>query len=155
MKALQIRFDTLRPFELDSISGLEKVVGLYFISVSKTEILYPFRSSRLIYIGMSEKTSNSIASRLRGHFDGTSGNLGLTNYRKAQSLMFTYLNFDSIKSFWRQRVEDLESYFIQDFVQKYGVYPICNNKTGFPDFKQGMHSPLEIDWKHFSGGKDD
>lgn len=146
---LKIRFDISKPFTPENIFGLDKVVGLYFISTTKTNIPYPFESSHLIYIGMSEKTSNGIASRLKGHFDGTSGNLGLSNYRKTQPLTFTYLNFDSVKSFWQQRVEDLESYFIQDFVQKHGVYPICNNKTGFPEFQQGKHTILEIDWKYF------
>ena len=146
---LKIHFDPLRPFSPENFLSLDKVVGLYFISITRGGIGYPFKSSQLIYIGMSERTSSSIASRLKGHFDGSSGNAGLVNYRKAGPLLFTYLNFDSLKSFWKQRIEDLESYFIQSFVHDYGVYPICNNKTGFPDFKKGQFTDLQIDWDHF------
>ena len=79
---------------------------------------------------MSEKT-NSIGKRLSGHYDGTSGNEGLLNYRKTDGLYFTYLNFEMLKKTWGYRIEDLESYFILDFMDKYGVYPLCNNKSGF------------------------
>ncbi len=147
---LNIRFDTLKPFTPENINGLEKVVGLYFISNTNLYIQYPFEISKLLYIGMSERISNSIASRLKGHYEGTSENQGLVNYRKANTLQFTYINFESIRSFWQQSVEDLESYFIQDFVRRLGVYPICNNKTGFPEFHEGRHVPLNIDWNHFN-----
>src|SRR3546814_16109209 len=78
---------------------------------------------------MSEKKTNSIGSRLSGHFGGKSKNVGLVNYRKVEPLWFTYINFEMLKSIWAYRVEDLESYFILNFVQHFGVYPICNNKT--------------------------
>jgi|TARA_B110000967_G_C18873023_1_gene556577 hypothetical protein len=84
---------------------------------------------------MSEKKTNSIGSRLLGHFDGKSKYLGLTNYRKVEPLLFTYINFEMLKNIWQFRIEDLESYFILDFVKKYGVYPICNNKSGFEQKK--------------------
>lgn len=145
---LKIYFDHLKPFSSENISGLERVTGLYFISLSTSQIAYPFKNSQLIYIGMSERTSNSIANRLKGHFEGISGNSGLANYRQSQPLRFTYINFESLKSFWNKPIEDLESLFIQDFVKKYGVYPICNNKSGFPDFHES-DSNIEIDWKHF------
>jgi hypothetical protein len=148
--SLKIRFDSLKLFNPENIFGLEKVVGLYFISTTNIDIQYPFGESKLIYIGMSERVSNSIASRLKGHYDGTSENQGLMNYRKVNALRFTYINFDSIRSFWQQAVEDLESYFIQDFVRHFGVYPICNNKTGFPEFLEGKHVSLKIDWNHFN-----
>jgi len=128
---------------------LDGVIGLYFIALSKSVIPYPYRDSQLIYIGMSEKPSNSIATRLGDHFDGNSGNLGLVNYRVREPLVFTHLNFNAMLSSWSQRVEDLESYFIQDFVARYGVYPICNNRTGFPDFSIEKTSQFEIDWPHF------
>ena len=47
--------------------------------------------------------------------------------------MFTHLNFEMLRRLWKQSIEDLESYFILDFVRLYGVYPICNNKTGVVD----------------------
>ena len=37
---------------------------------------------------MSEKKTNSIGSRLTGHFEGKSKNLGLVNYRKVGQLNF-------------------------------------------------------------------
>lgn len=124
-------------------------MGLYFIFLPKSEIQYPFKKSRLIYIGMSEKRTNSIGNRLSDHFDGKSGNPGLVNYRKAESLNFTYINFEMLKNVWSQRIEDLESYFILDFVKHYGVYPICNNKTGFEVLKSDLDIKLEIDWSYF------
>lgn len=132
-----------------NIKPLMGITGLYFISLSKTKIQYPFKKSRLIYIGMSEKRTNSIGTRLTGHYDGKSGNLGLVNYRKIEPLYFTYINFEVLKKFWQHRIEDLESYFILDFVNKYGVYPICNNRTGLEILKNNPDVNLEIDWEFF------
>ncbi|MDR1720782.1 MAG: hypothetical protein LBR09_00020 [Endomicrobium sp.] len=58
-----------------------------------------------------KKKTNNIGSRLIEHFDGKSKNSGLVNYRKVDSLMFTYINFEILKDIWRYKVEDLESYF--------------------------------------------
>jgi hypothetical protein len=149
MKDIKIFFDEPKPFELGNIKPLGGIMGLYFIFNSKTEIQYPFRKSRLIYIGMSEKRTNSIGKRLSDHFDGKSGNPGLVNYRKVEPLYFTYINFEMLKKFWEHRIEDLESYFILDFVNHYGVYPICNNKTGFEILKSDLNINLDIDWTYF------
>lgn len=148
-KKLTINFDKPRKFEPKHISGLEKVRGLYFIFLTEKVAHYPFKLSKLIYIGMSEKSSNSIAARLCDHYEGKSGNVGLVNYRTVEPLRFTYLNFDTLNGFWSQKVEDLESYFILDFVREHGVYPICNNKTGFPDFDPTKTSRLNINWSYF------
>lgn len=110
---------------------------------------YPFGKSSLIYIGMSEKKTNSIGKRLSDHYEGVSGNEGISNYRKSEGLYFTYLNFEMLKQIWKHRIEDLESYFILDFLDKYGVYPICNNKSGFEIKKHDVPMTLEIDWKYF------
>ena len=147
---LKIYFDEPKGFEPRNFASLGKICGLYFIFLTKRSINYPFKNSKLVYIGMSEKRTNSIASRLACHFDGTSKNIGLTNFKQVDDLRFVYLNFDTLKSFWSQRVEDLESFFIQDFVKEFGVYPICNNKTGFPDFDEKRNNPLSIDWEYFS-----
>lgn len=147
--SIKIYFDSPMPFELGRIKPLNGIVGLYFIFNQEMKIQYPFDKSRLIYIGMSEKITNSIGSRLSGHFEGTSKNVGLLNYRKVQPLLFTYINFDVIKSDWKYRIEDLESYFILDFVEKYGVYPICNNKTGFEVLHNKIETNFTIDWNYF------
>jgi hypothetical protein len=125
------------------------ICGLYFILLKSTNIPYPFRKSKLIYIGMSEKKTNSIGKRLSGHYNGTSGNEGLFNYRKIEVLYFTYLNFDMLKNIWEYRIEDLESYFILDFVDKYGVYPICNNKSGHEILDKKLKANFIIDWTYF------
>jgi hypothetical protein len=98
---------------------------------------------------MSEKKTNSIGSRLMGHYDGQSGNIGISNYRKVEPLGFTYINYDMLKYFWKYRIEDLESYFILDFVKLFGVYPICNNKTGFEILRTDLSLNMEIDWNYF------
>jgi len=149
MNQYKINFDQYKEFKSENIKSLIGVCGLYFIFLKKTEISYPFRKSRLIYIGMSEKRTNSIGKRLSGHFDGSSGNEGLINYRKAEGLYFTYLNFEMLKRIWKYRIEDLESYFILSFVKRYGVYPICNNKTGFEVLKKDLNLNFEIDWEYF------
>jgi len=149
MQRFKIFFDKHQEFDLRNIKPLMGICGLYFIFLKKTEIPYPLRKSRLIYIGMSEKKTNSIGKRLSEHYDGRSGNEGLINYRKTEGLYFTYLNFEMLKRIWRYRIEDLESYFILDFVKNYGVYPICNNKSGFEIKKQNVQISLEIDWKYF------
>lgn len=154
MTQYKINFDKQQNFELRNIKPLIGICGLYFIFLKETEIPYPFRKSRLIYIGMSEKKTNSIGKRLSGHYDGTSGNEGLLNYRKTEGLYFTYFNFEMLKRIWSYRIEDLESYFILDFLDKYGIYPICNNKSGFEIKKYDIPITLEIDWKYFGKEKD-
>ncbi|WP_244875463.1 hypothetical protein [Flavobacterium enshiense] len=98
---------------------------------------------------MSEKKTNSIASRLSGHFDGKSKNVGLTNYRKVEPLLFTYINFEMLQNIWHFRIEDLESYFLLNFVEHFGVYPICNNKTGFEIRNNILSTNFKIDWDYF------
>ena len=153
MDQYKIFFDQYQEFELKNIKPLMGICGLYFIFLKETEIPYPFRKSRLVYIGMSEKKTNSIGKRLSGHYDGTSKNEGLVNYRKVEGLYFTYLNFEMLKRIWNHRIEDLESYFILDFLREYGVYPICNNKSGFEIKKHNLPITLEIDWKYFEKGE--
>lgn len=91
-----------------------------------------------------------MGSRLMGHFDGTSGNPGLINYRKVDNLFFTYINFEMVRQFWKFRIEDLESYFILDFVKNFGVYPICNNKSGFEILGKSIISEFDINWNYFN-----
>jgi hypothetical protein len=134
-------------FQATKFRQIDQVI--YTQMLKETELPYPFGKSRLIYIGMSEKKTNSIGKRLSGHYDGTSGNEGLLNYRKIEGLYFTYLNFEMLKRIWSYRIEDLESYFILDFVDKYGVYPICNNKSGFEIKKHDVQLIFEINWKYF------
>lgn len=146
---LKIFFDQPKTFELQNIKPLMGLAGLYFIFSEKNEIQYPFETSRLLYIGMSEKKTNSIGRRLTGHFDGKSKNLGLVNYRKREQLFFTHINFEMLRNFWSHRIEDLESYFILDFVEKYGVYPICNNKSGYEILYKKLKANFIIDWEYF------
>lgn len=149
MKIFKVLFDEPKSFEIVNIKPLSGIMGLYFIFLTNTEIHYPFKKSRLIYIGMSEKRTNSIEKRLSGHYDGTSKNLGLINYRQVEPLNFTYINFEMLKNVWQYRIEDLESYFLLDFVKQYGVYPICNNKTGFDILEKNLEIIFEIDWLYF------
>lgn len=149
MRNIKIYFNKPKIFNLQNIKPLNHITGLYFIFLTKTEIQYPLRKSRLIYIGMSEKRTNSIGNRLAGHYDGQSGNIGINNYKRLEQLKFTYINFEMLKKIWTLRIEDLESYFILDFVKNYGVYPICNNKTGFEILKSELEIDLKIDWNYF------
>ncbi len=149
MKDIKIFFDEGRKFEPRNIKPLVGITGLYFIYNNEIELQYPFRKSRLIYIGMSEKKTNSIGKRLQGHLEGTSGNEGIVSYGKVNVLSFTYINFEMLKRMWSLSIEDLESYFILDFVKHYGVYPICNNKSGYDILQSELNSNLIINWKYF------
>jgi hypothetical protein len=144
-----IFFDSPKLFEQSNIKPLNGIAGLYFIFSKSIDIQYPFEKSKLLYIGMSERKTNSIASRLSGHFDGKSKNIGLTNYRKIEPLLFTYINFEMLQNIWHFRIEDLESYFLLNFVEHFGVYPICNNKTGFEILKNTLSTSFKIDWDYF------
>lgn len=146
---LKIFFDNPMTFNPENIRPLNGIAGLYFIFSKSIDINYPYKQSKLLYIGMSEKKTNSIGSRLLGHFDGKSKNVGLQNYRKVTDLYFTYINFDLLRSRWEYRIEDLESYFILDFVEKYGVYPICNNKSGLDIMNNNIKTHFKIDWDYF------
>ena len=81
---------------------------------------------------------------------GNPGNFGLINYRKTDSLLFTYINFEIIKTFWPRSIEDIESVFILDFVKEFGVYPVCNNKTGFPELSSELAGIVKIHWGYFN-----
>lgn len=144
-----IYFDKPKPFEPSNIKPLNGITGLYFIFSQSIDIQYPFDKSKLLYIGMSERKTNSIGSRLLGHFEGKTKNVGLTNYRKVEPLLFTYINFEMLKNIWQFRIEDLESYFILNFLEHYGVYPICNNKTGFEILNNILSTSFKIDWNYF------
>lgn len=146
---LKIFFDNPMHFHPENIRPLNGIAGLYFIFSKNIDIKYPFKQSKLLYIGMSEKRTNSIGSRLLGHFNGKSRNVGLQNYRKVDEVFFTYINFELLNSQWDFRIEDLESYFILDFVKKYGVYPICNNKSGLNVMNNSIKTHFNIDWDYF------
>jgi hypothetical protein len=147
---VKIYFDSPKTFEPTNIKPLNGIAGLYFIFSQSIQIQYPFKTSKLLYIGMSERKTNSIGSRLLGHYDGKSKNVGLLNYRKTEPLLFTYINFEMLKSIWDFRIEDLESYFILNFVDEFGVYPICNNKTGSEILDNTIKTDFKIDWKYFN-----
>jgi len=149
MQTIKVFFDEPNQFEMRNIRHLMGITGLYFIFLANTVIQYPFGQSSLIYIGMSEKKSNSIGSRLAGHLDGRSGNVGILNYARFYQAFFTYLNFQMLRRMWPYKVEDLESYFIADFVKRYGVHPICNNKTSLEISQKDLDVDLIIDWTYF------
>jgi len=145
----KIYFEEGHKFELRNIRPLTGIIGLYFIYNKELEIQYPFCKSRLIYIGMSERGTNSIGKRLQGHLEGVSGNEGIINYQITNEVCFTYINFEMLKNIWALSIESLESYFILSFVDRHGVYPICNNKTGYDIQHAELARSLIIDWKYF------
>jgi len=149
MKEIKLYFDEAKEFESQFIKPLLGVRGLYFIFSSQIKIPYPFKKSHLLYIGMSEKKTNSIGKRLSDHYEGKSGNIGITNYKKVDKLYFTYINYEMLRNIWLYSIEDLESYFILDFVKNYGIYPICNNKTGFEIINNKLDLNIIINWQYF------
>ncbi len=149
MDTIDIYFDKGQPFEYKSIKHLIGLAGLYLIYNTEIQIQYPFRKSKLIYIGMSERKTNSIGKRLQGHQEGISGNEGILSYQKVNSLLFTHINFEMLKNRWTLNIESLESFFILDFVKTHGVYPICNNKSGYNILTEALEIDFKIHWEHF------
>ncbi len=149
MLTKDIVFPPSRKFAAPNFDFLNKLIGLYFIFLPERKISYPFRDSRLIYIGMSEKKTNSIGKRLLNHITGGSGNKGITNYNKKDGLLFTYFGYDMYKDTWPGKVEALENYFILDFQEKFGVYPICNNKSSDIEVIGVDDVKYKIDWSFF------
>ena len=148
-KEVTIFFDSPKTFELTNIKPLNGIAGLYFIFSQSIDIQYPLAKTKIIKIEKKEKKTKSNASRLSGHFDEKSKNIGLSNYRKVEPLLFTYINFEMLQNIWHFRIEDLESYFLLNFVEHFGVYPICNNKTGFEIRNNKLDTYFKIDWDYF------
>ena len=147
-ESIKIFFDNPKLLTSDNLNILDGITGLYFIFTHGINIQYPFDKSKLIYIGMSEKRTNSIKKRLVGHLDGIS-NVGLKNYGKVDTLFFAYINFDILKEMWNLKIEELETYFLHSFVKNHGVSPICNNKLNSAILSENLPIKLEIDWEYF------
>lgn len=127
-------------------------VGLYFIYLKDLFIPYPFNNSKLIYIGMSESRINSIGKRLKDHASGRSNNKGIIGYNKRWGLNFTYIDYDFLKHiFTSENIEDIETFFLEDFADNFGTYPICNNKRGELGRLSKRKDSLNIDWQFFGG----
>lgn len=147
-----IRFNSalINRFKLDNFSTLVGAVGLYFIFLEDLVIPYPIKGSRLIYIGMSESRINSIGNRLRSHLSGRSKNKGILGYSKKWNLSFTYLDYEFLKHiFIGKKIENIETLFLEDFANKFGVYPICNNKRGPSEEILKIKETPIIDWNFF------
>lgn len=147
---VRITFPQYYPLDELSIRYVQGFTGLYFIFLESLTIPYPFKSSRLIYIGMSDSKQNSIGNRLRDHKSGQSGNIGIMNYALRYKVNFAYLRTDMLRVLGSDKAIELESFFLTSFAAAHGTYPICNNQSGisFPD------SPIDkstvcVDWKFF------
>lgn len=138
-------------FDETSIRLVQGTTGLYFIYLSELRIPYPFKLSRLLYIGMSESRQNSIGNRLRAHKTGESGNLAIMNYAARHDARFTYHSLDILRTLGTENVLELESFFLTNFLGEHGAYPICNNQSGtfFPE-PSLMRDAITIDWNFFS-----
>ncbi|MDV2495723.1 MAG: GIY-YIG nuclease family protein [bacterium] len=151
MKQMEISFTDSYTLSQTNISATRGFTGLYFIFLEETRIMYPFDKLRLIYIGMSESVQNSIGNRLVSHKSGKSGNLAIMNYAKEHNARFTYLTWNFLKVLGHDSINDIESYFIIDFVRKYGSQPICNNQSNFdPTGNPLFDMHIDILWGFFS-----
>ena len=141
-------------FNLKNSNSLTGCIGLYFIFLNDLIIPYPIDSSKLIYIGMSESKVNSIGNRLKSHIKGHSKNKGIIGYSKNWSLIFTYLDHTFLKHlFPSNKIEAIETYFLENFADEYGAYPICNNKRGILEETPKLTYEVLIDWSFFKESK--
>ncbi len=142
----------LEKFRLNeqSVRFVQGAIGLYFIYLEDCQIPYPFKASRLIYIGMSESKQNSIGSRLRGHLTGQSGNKAISNYASKYTTLFTIHIFQLLRNLGTDNIFELESFFLTDFLENHGSFPICNNQSGtsFPETQLNSKN-IEVSWNYF------
>ena len=148
-----IRFNKalVNKFDLNNFSAIVGSIGLYFIFLDDLLIPYPFKESKLIYIGMSESRANSIGNRLRDHIAGRSNNAGILGYYKKWKLSFTYLDYEFLKQVFDKDIEFIETFFLEDFASYFGVYPICNNRRGSFTKEERFSDFPQIDWDFFGG----
>jgi len=146
MRILFTQDYNLREREIKLVRG---IVGIYFIFLTDAGIAYPFTNSSLIYIGMSESKQNSIAMRLRGHLTGQSGNLGIKNYADTHEVKFTYYSVEVLRRYGAENVYDMESFFLSDFLNHHGSYPICNGQGGHEIADVSKSISATVDWGHF------
>lgn len=99
---------------------------------------------------MSDSSENSIGRRLKGHLTGQSGNNGIKNYAQERGLSFTYYSLDVLRKIGTDNLFELESIFLEDFMQQYGCYPICNGQAGHTITKKAVAlGSVDIDWSFF------
>ena len=121
---------------------------MYFLGAREGSLIdYPFRSSRLLYIGMSKSRQNSIGSRLRTHLSGRSGNIAIFNYSRVRPLVFSYFGIEVLRALGTANVPQIESFFLDSFLSNHGAYPICNNQCGVEFAASVLNaSGTEVDW---------
>ncbi len=144
-----VQFIEEEPLDEISIRSVRGAIGLYFIHILGTPIPYPFKASRLIYIGMSESRYNSIGNRLRAHLFGQSDNPGLTNYVRQRGARFSYLTFDFLNVLGIPSIAELEGVFLRGFLASFGCYPISNNQSGIEIRNGDSTVGFEIKWERF------
>ena len=149
-KPLTINFLEKHKLDDQSVRLVQGTIGLYFIFLKDLEISYPFKLSRLIYIGMSESIQNSIGNRLRAHLTGQSGNKAISNYSTSYTVFFTTHTIQLLKILGTDNLFELESFFLSDFHRIHGSFPICNNQSGvsFPE-TQLSEKNIEVLWNYF------
>lgn len=146
MKILFTHSYNLSEQEIKFVRG---VVGIYFIFLTESEIAYPLGSSKLIYIGMSNSKQNSIFKRLGGHLSGQSGNMGISNYAMAQRVKFSFYSAEVLSNYGNENLFDIESFFLSDFLNRYGCYPICNGQSGHKPSEELHLITATVDWSFF------
>ena len=138
------------PLDETSIRLVQGTTGLYFMFLEDLRIPYPFRASRLIYIGMSESRQNSIGNRLRDHKTGQSGNPAIANYAQVYKVRFTHLASELLGALGERKIQETESLFLQDFLEHHGSHPICNNQSGISFAEAGSSKAgFSVDWGFF------
>ena len=153
MKAVYVTVITFpQDYSLDehSIKLVQGVVGLYFIRLETLRIPYPFLESRLIYIGLSESSQNTIGRRLRAHLTGQSGNFGIRNYAARHKVRFTYHSFQLLRNLGATSLYEIESFFLSDFLRVHGAFPICNNQSGVNIVEPMIRGGVRVAWEQFA-----
>lgn len=125
-------------------------IGIYFIYLKDLAIAYPFGQSNLMYIGMSESKQNSIGKRLRSHLTGQSGNHGIKNYAAQYQTKFTYHSREVLSTLGTDDLFEIESFFLTDFLDHRGSYPICNGQAGVECQNGNVRlKETKVDWSFF------
>jgi len=96
-------------------------IGVYKLFITE-DIPYPLKYGRVIYIGKSE--TKSMYKRIEEHLK-TESNQGLCNYITLDDVKISF-RITKIK----KQVKLWEAKEIQEHLDEFGAYPVCNRKKG-------------------------
>lgn len=132
--------------------------AVYFYCLTRKPISYPFRKSKIVYMG---KTKKDLAGRIWQHFSKDTEDK-LLDDKKIKTSKWFYQNYCLAKipfvikwlKYDAEDVDDMERLFIGLFAAKYGAPPICNGsvqrdklKKTYEEYKRKYPKTIKEIWR--------